>query len=54
MDVKEGRFSICWGGRAENGWEDYYVDQKVGNRSREIEVQNEPGMKEFFDFIPLT
>lgn len=54
MDVDEGRFSFCWGGRPENGWEDYYVDQKLGNRSREIEVQNEPGNKEFYEFIPLT
>lgn len=54
IDVNEGRFSICWGGRAENGWEDFYVDRKIGNRSKEIEVQNEPGNKEFFEFIPLS
>ncbi len=54
MDVNEGRFSICWGGRAENGWEDFYVNQKLGNHSKEIEVQNEPGNKEFFEFIPLS
>ena len=53
MDVNEGRFSICWGGRAENGWEDYYVEQKKGNCTREIEIVNEPGYKEFFEVIPL-
>lgn len=54
MDVNEGRFSICWGGRSENGWEDFYVDRKVGTHSKEIEVQNEPGNKEFFELIPLV
>jgi predicted choloylglycine hydrolase len=53
MDVNEGRFSICWGGRAENGWEDFYVDKKIGNQEKEISVINEPGNKEFFEFVPF-
>ena len=53
MDVTEGRFSICWGGREENGWEDFYVDQKSGNRTKEIWIETEIGQKEFFEVIPL-
>jgi predicted choloylglycine hydrolase len=53
MDVDDGRFSICWGGRAENCWEDFYVDKKVGNRNRNITIIHEQGNKEFFEFIPF-
>jgi predicted choloylglycine hydrolase len=53
MDIDEGRFSICWGCRAENGWEDYYVDRKKGNQTKEIQVEHEAGNKEFFESIPL-
>lgn len=53
IDVNEGRFSICWGGREENGWEDYYVDRKSGNREKKIEVIPEPSTKEFFEIIPI-
>ncbi len=53
MDVNEGRFSICWGGRPENGWDDYYVDKKIGNSNKEITILHEQGNKEFFECIPL-
>lgn len=53
MDVNEGRFSICWGGRAENGWDDYYLDKKAGNKDKEIQVIHEQGEKEFFEIISI-
>lgn len=53
MDVNEGRFSICWGGRSENGWEDYYIDKKIGNSSKDIQVIHEEGNKEFFEFVSI-
>lgn len=53
MDVNEGRFSICWGGRVENGWEDFYVDKKSEGHNKDILIINEKGSKEFFEFIPF-
>lgn len=53
MDVNEGRFSICWGGRADNGWNDYYINKKIGNTTDEISVCPEIGNKEFFELVQL-
>ncbi len=53
IDVDEGRFSICWGGREQNDWDDYYVDKKTANQKKEITIIHEQGSKEFFELKPF-
>jgi hypothetical protein len=53
MDVTKGSFSICWGGRNENGWDEYHINKKTGNREKEISIIHEQSKKEFFEILPL-
>lgn len=53
MDTVERRYSICWFGQAENGWEDYFVTQPMGNRRQEKKLSKAKAVKEFFEFVPL-
>lgn len=49
MDLDEGRFTICWGGLAANGWKDYEVKKKIGNRKETITLQGTLADPGFFD-----
>lgn len=53
LDTVENRFSICWLGEKENGWQDYYVDQTPGNRVEEKRVTEENPTPEFFAQQPI-
>jgi len=53
MDTVTKRYSICWFGQENNGWEDYFVDNALPLHVEEknIEIENsEPG---FFEMIPI-
>lgn len=53
MDTVERRFSICWFGQTENGWEDYIVTQPMGDGEQEKQLTKEKAAKEFFEVTPL-
>jgi len=53
MDTVERRFSICWFGLTENGWEDYIVTQFMGDKIEDKKIVKEKAEKELFEFIPL-
>lgn len=48
MDLNEGRFTICWGGLAENGWKDYAVKKMIGNYKETIILKDEQTPPEFY------
>ncbi len=48
MDLDAGRFSICWGGLTENGWEDYTINNLIGNHKATITLQETQAPPEFF------
>lgn len=53
MDTAERRYSICWFGQRENGWEDYIVAQPMKNMEKTKLVEEEIGNPEFFEFISI-
>ncbi|HOO29073.1 MAG TPA: C45 family autoproteolytic acyltransferase/hydrolase, partial [Lachnospiraceae bacterium] len=53
LDTKEKRFSICWFGREENGWEDYFADQELQVCEKEKTLVREKAERGFFEVIPL-
>ncbi len=53
LDTVEKRYSICWLGLEENGWEDYLLEKKYGDCVREKEYREEQGRMEFFEFVPI-
>lgn len=53
MDTVERKYSICWFGQEENGWEDYFAEQPIKEHEKEKVVVKEQGNKEFFEVIPL-
>lgn len=53
MDTVEKRYSICWFGQTENGWEDYMVLESIQNAEEAKLVEEERGTREFFEFVPI-
>lgn len=53
MDPIEKRFSICWFGQEENGWEDYIVNEKMPTKEESKTIEIEKGNSEFFEFMPI-
>ncbi len=48
MDLNEGRFTICWGGLAENGWKDYEIKKTIGNHKETLRLQEAQAPPDFF------
>lgn len=44
---------ICWGGLAQNGWQQYTVNTPLAAMSQNIELQGEKAEPRTFDFIPF-
>ena len=53
MDPIEKRFSICWLGHKENGWEDYVVGQPMESMEKEKLVTFENATPDLFEMIPI-
>lgn len=53
MVPEEKRFSICWFGQKENGWEDYIVGEPVKTREEEKWIEIEKAEADLFEFIPI-
>lgn len=51
LDTVERRYSICWFGQTDNGWEDYRVHQPILEREEEKIIQIEQGTPDLFESI---
>jgi predicted choloylglycine hydrolase len=47
----DGTVEICWGGREENGWNVYSVNDAMKDGMRQIEISPEKAEQGMFDFI---
>lgn len=48
----DGTVELCWGGRAENGWQTYTVDEPLGNRVESVALSMEKASAGTFGFQP--
>ncbi len=53
MDTVERRYSICWFGQSDNGWEDYLVEQPMKDSEQSKLVKEETSDPELFEFISI-
>lgn len=53
IDVTDKTFRICWGGRKENGWRIYPVDQTMESAVYPIGIVNEPADSSLNELVDL-
>lgn len=49
----DGIIELCWGGRAENGWQTYDIRQAISDSTTNIQIHMERADKAMFDYKPL-
>lgn len=49
----DGTIALCWGGRVENEWHTYDVNQALKTETRAIEIDLEKSMPGMYDWKPL-
>lgn len=49
----DGTLELCWGGRAENGWRTYRVDEPLADAALPIELRQEAAAPGTYDWVPL-
>lgn len=49
----DGTIEICWGGRKENGWNQYHISHSFNNQISEIHIHIDEVKKELFDWHSL-
>lgn len=54
MDPIEKRLSVCWLGQKENGWEDYFVNEPMENKTQDKVIAMEQASPEMFEFVPIN
>lgn len=49
----EGKIDLCWGGRAENGWQTYTIAQPLAPQVRTIQISREKALPGTYAWQPL-
>ncbi len=54
ISPSEGIINLCWGGRAENGWQTYDITRPLGNGMQDAQINLEKAAQGTYDWLPLT
>lgn len=54
IDPACGTIELCWGGREENGWDQYSIQDPLPSAEKEIEIYSEPFIPEISEYVPLN
>ena len=54
LDTIEKRYTVCWFGKKENGWRDYFVNWPEANHRSEMIVERKLATKDMFQIVSIN
>lgn len=54
IDPAGGSIELCWGGRSENGWHRYHINEPLVNGAQDIELKLDRANPALFEFVPIV
>lgn len=54
IDPAGGSIELCWGGRSENGWHRYHINEPLVNGAQDIELKLDRANSALFEFVPIV